>query len=61
MKFTSIIGQMMVIDSVLKINVWMCKMKDLNGETMIGSFYKKELWLSKLKMTYCREPANIKN
>ena len=34
---------MMVIDSVLKINVWMCKIKDLNGETMIGSFYKKEL------------------
>ena len=37
-----------VIDSVLKTNRWAYKIKDLNGETTIGSFYEKELLLSKL-------------
>ena len=27
-----------VIDSVLKTNPWICKLKDLNGEKIIGSF-----------------------
>ena len=37
-----------VIDSVLKINPWTYKIKDLNGEKIIGNFSKKELLLSKL-------------
>ena len=36
-----------VIDSVLKTNLWRYKIKDLNGETTIGSFYIKELLLIK--------------
>ena len=36
------------IDSVLKTNPWTFKIKDLNGEKIIGSFYKKELLQSKL-------------
>ena len=37
-----------VIDSALKTNPWTYKTKYLNGETIIGSFYEKELLLSKL-------------
>ena len=37
-----------IIDSVLKINPSTYKIKDLNGEKIIGSFYGKELLLSKL-------------
>ena len=37
-----------VIDSVSKTNPWTCKMKDVNGETIVGSFYEKELLSSKL-------------
>ena len=36
------------IDSVLKTNPWTYKIKDLNGETIMRSFYEKELLLSKL-------------
>ena len=36
------------IDSVLKINPWTYKNKVLNGETIIESFYEKELLWSKL-------------
>ena len=32
-----------IIDSVLKTNPWTYKIKDLNGEKIIGSFYEKEL------------------
>ena len=39
-------------DCVLKINPWTYKMKDLNGEKVIGSFYAKELLMSKLKISY---------
>ena len=35
-------------DSVFKNNTWTYKIKDLNGEKIIGSFYEKELLLSKL-------------
>ena len=35
-----------MIDSVLKNNPWTWKSKDLNGEKIIGNFYKKELLLS---------------
>ena len=37
-----------VIDSVLKANPWNYKIKCLNGKKIIGSFYEKELFLSKL-------------
>ena len=32
-----------IIDSVLTTNPWTYKIKDLNGEKIIGSFYEKEL------------------
>ena len=32
------------------------KIKVLNGEKIIGSFYEKELLLSKLRMSYYFEP-----
>ena len=35
--------EIFIIDSVLKTNLWTYKIKDLNGEKIIGSFYKKEL------------------
>ena len=33
--------EIFIIDSVLKTNPWICKIKDLNGEKIIGSFYEK--------------------
>ena len=33
--------EIFVIDSVLKTNQWTYKIKDVNGERMIGSFYEK--------------------
>ena len=38
----------LVIDSVLKTNSWTYKTKYLNGETIIGSFYEKDLLLKKI-------------
>ena len=32
-----------IIDSVLKTNAWTYKIKDLNGEKIIRTFYEKEL------------------
>ena len=43
--------EIFVIDSVLQINPWTYKIKDLNEEKIIGSFYEKELLLSKLKVS----------
>ena len=40
--------EIFLVDSVLKTNPWTFKIKDLNGETIIRSFYEKELLLSKL-------------
>ena len=40
--------QIFIIDSVLKTNPWTCKIKDLNREKIIGSFYQKGLLRSKL-------------
>ena len=37
-----------IIDSVIKANPWTYKIKDLNGEKIMGSFYEKELLRSKL-------------
>ena len=37
-----------IINSVLKTNRWTYKLKDLNGDTIIGSFYEEELLLSVL-------------
>ena len=36
--------EIFVIDPVLKTNPWTYKIKDLPGETIIGSFYEKELF-----------------
>ena len=44
--------EILIIDSVLRTNLWTCKIKDLNGEKIIGSFYEKELLWSILKMNY---------
>ena len=41
-------NEIFVINSVLKTNTQTYKTKDLNKETIRGSFYKKELLLSKL-------------
>ena len=38
--------EIFIIDSVLKTNPWTYKLKDLNVEKIIGSFYEKELLLS---------------
>ena len=36
---------MLIIDSVLKTNLWTYKIKYLNGEIIIGNFYEKKfLW-----------------
>ena len=40
--------EMFVIDSMLKTYLWTYKIKDLNGEKITGSFYEKEVLLSKL-------------
>ena len=45
-----------IIDSVLKTNPWTYKIKDLNGDKIIGSFYEKELLRSILQMSYYPEP-----
>ena len=42
-------------DSVLKTNPWTYKLK-IQREKKIGSFFEKELFLSKLKMSYYPEP-----
>ena len=48
--------EIFIIDSVLKTYPWTYKIKDLNGEKIIGSFYEKELSWSILKMSYYPEP-----
>ena len=40
--------EIFIINSVLKTNPWNHKSKDINGEKIIGSFYEKDLLLSKL-------------
>ena len=40
--------EIFIIDSVSKTNPWTYKIKDLNGEKIIGSFCEKKLLLSKL-------------
>ena len=40
--------EIFIINSVLKANYWTHKIKDLNGEKIIGCFYEKYLLLSKL-------------
>ena len=35
--------EIVFVDSILKINSWTYKIKDLNVEKVIGSFYEKEL------------------
>ena len=50
--------EMFITDSVLKTNPWTCKIKDLNGEKIIGSFNEKELLRIILWTSYCREPGS---
>ena len=40
--------EIFIMDSMLKTNPWTYKIEDLNGEKIIGSFYQKDLLLSKL-------------
>ena len=40
--------EIFVIDSVLETNPWTYKIKNLNGEKIIRSFYEQELLLNKL-------------
>ena len=40
------LGEIFIINFVLKTNPWTYKIKDLNGEKIIASFYEKELLLS---------------
>ena len=40
--------EIFIIDFVRKTNPWTYKIKDLNGEKIIGSFCEKKLFLSKL-------------
>ena len=47
-----------MIDSVWKINPWTYEIEDLNEETIIKSFYQKELLLNELQMSYYPEPEN---
>ena len=35
--------EIFIIDSILKANPWTYRIKDLNGEKIIESFYEKEL------------------
>ena len=37
-----------MIDFIMKTNPWMYRIKDSDGEKIIGSFYEKKLLLSKL-------------
>ena len=50
-----------VVDPVLKTNSWRHKIKDLNGEKIIESFYEKKLLLGKLWMSDYPEPDNQTN
>ena len=43
-----IVKKTFVIDSVLKTNPWTHKIKDLNEETILGSYYEEELLSSEL-------------
>ena len=40
--------EIFIINSVFKANLWTIKIKGLNGEKIIESFYESELLLSKL-------------
>ena len=42
----------------MKTNYWTYKIKDLNGEKIIESFYEKEFLLSKLQISCYPEPAS---
>ena len=44
--------EIFIIGYILKSNPWTYKIKDLNGEKIIGSCYKKELLRSILWMSY---------
>ena len=41
---------------MLKTNHWTYRIKNLNGEKIIGNFYEKEVLLNKLYLSYYPEP-----
>ena len=47
-----------MIDFGLKTDPLTYKIKDLNKETIIGSFYEKESLFSKLQMSYYPKPKS---
>ena len=49
--------EIFIIDCVLKTDRCTYKLKDLNGEKVIGSFYEKELLRSILWTSYYPEPS----
>ena len=46
---------MFIVNSVLKTNPWTYKIKDLNKEKIIGSFYENNFLLSILYVSYYPE------
>ena len=46
--------EIFIIDSILKTNPWTSKIKDLNGEKIIGSIYEKEFLRSILQMSFLK-------
>ena len=48
--------EIFIIDSFLKTNPWIYKIKELNAEKVIGSFYENEMLRSILWMSYHPEP-----
>ena len=50
------VKEVFIIDSVLKTKPWPHKIKDLNGKTIIQSFYEKWLILSKLWISCYPQP-----
>ena len=51
--------EIFVSDSVLITNPWTYRIKNLNREKIIGSFYEKELLLSKLEISYYPELQSL--
>ena len=51
-------SEIFIIDSVLKTNPRIYKIKDLNRKKIIGSFYEKELLLSTLLVNYYPQPCS---
>ena len=51
--------EIFIIDSVLKTNPWIWKIKDLNGEKIIGSFHEKGFCGVNYKWTFIQNHTVI--